>query len=208
MDTPSKMKIFYTLLDTIEYSEVAQYADLLPAYRREKIARLRFDGDKLLSLAAGLLIRRAVGDGELVLNEHGKPYVKDSGVFFSVSHSGRCAAIAIDDAEVGLDVEKLPERDYRKIAGRFYHPDELRCVQEAADQPRAFTRVWTRKEAYLKQIGTGIATDLKAFDTVGGALAQRIHSFDLDGYVISVCTANIIPTENIDISELELKELL
>ena len=202
------MNIIYTFLDTIEYSDVVQYEALLPLSRREKIARLRFDRDKLLSLAAGLLIRHAAGDRPIELNEHGKPYVRDGGLFFSVSHSGNCAAIAVDGAEVGLDVEKLPTQDYMKVARRFYHPNELKFVEEADDPARAFTRVWTRKEAYLKRIGTGIASDLKAFDTTSGDLSDRIHSFDLDGYIMSVCSEEIIPNETIHISNVELKTLV
>lgn len=201
------MRIIYTCLDTIEYRDVAPYAALLPEYRREKIARLRFDSDKLLSLAAGLLIRYAAGEGEIAVGEHGKPYFKSGGLHFSVSHSGRCAAIAVDEDEIGLDVEKLPDRDYLKLARRFYHPNERACVENAADPARAFTRVWTRKEAYLKQRGTGVAADLAAFDTTSGELSERIRSFDLNGYVLSVCMDRIIPLENINISELELKEL-
>lgn len=201
------MNIYYTFLDSIEYRDAAPYAALLPEYRREKIARLRFDSDKLLSLTAGLLIRYAAGKGEIGLNPSGKPYLTSGGVHFSVSHSGRCAAIAVDSAEIGIDVEKLPDKDYLKLARRYYHPNELACVEDADDPSRAFTRVWTRKEAYLKQRGTGIATDLSAFDTTGGKLGEHIRSFDLDGYVMSVCTADIISEKNINISELELKDL-
>ena len=202
-----RMKIRYLLLDTIEYRDAAQYASLLPAQRQAKISRYRNDSDKLLSLAAGLLIRAEAGDGALVLNEHGKPQFADGKICFSVSHSGRCAAIAVDDAEIGLDVEKLPERDFMKIARRFFHPNELAYVERAEDQPRAFTRIWTRKEAYLKQLGVGIATDLSAFDTSSDELSERIASVDLDGYVLSVCTACPISETALDISKLELSSL-
>lgn len=202
------MKVNVVSLDTIEYSAVREYARLLSQERQEKIDRYRFESDKLLSLAAGLLIRDATGDSRLTLNEHGKPCAADGSVHFSVSHSGKCAAIAVDSAEVGLDVEKLPDRDFLPIARRFYHPEELRFVEQAEDQARAFTRIWTRKEAYLKQLGIGIATDLKAFDTTSGELSERIVSIDLEGYVISVCAAGPISEKNIDISKIELKDLL
>ena len=200
------MKIEYILLDTIEYGDLAEYAALLPPERREKIARLRIENDKLLSLVAGLMIRRVTGDAPLTVNEHGKPYAS-GGVYFSASHSGRCVAIAADDSEVGLDVEKLSDKDVMRIARRFYHPNEQRCVELADDTRRAFTRVWTRKEAYLKQLGIGIATDLKAFDTVSGEPGERIVSFDLGGYVISVCGASKIEKDAVYFSELELKDL-
>ena len=202
------MEIKIVMLDGVRYADVAEYAALLPAERQEKIARYRFENDKLLSLAAGLLIRSVVGDRPISLNEHGKPYVEGFNRFFSVSHSGMCAAIAVDEREVGLDVEQLAGEDRLKIAGRFYHPEERECVNKAEDLCQAFTRVWTRKEAYLKQIGTGIAADLTAFSTVSGELSERIASFDLDGYVLSICTERKIDKNDVYISKSELKDLL
>ena len=201
------MKIRYLMLHQTKYEDVRQYADLLPPERREKINRLRFNGDKMLSLTAGMLIRAETGDKPIVLNAHGKPYAAGSDKWFSVSHSGRCVAIAVDDREVGVDVEKLPRKDYMKIARRFYHPNELKYVQETDDPARAFTQIWTRKEAYLKQIGTGIATDLQAFDTLNSALAERIISYDLDDYVISVCADYPIYEKDVYISKIELKDV-
>ncbi len=201
------MLIRCILLDDIRYEDVKNLARLLPPERRNKIDRLRFDEDKLLSLAAGLLIRREVGEYPLQTNEHGKPYAV-GGKCFSVSHSGRCAVIAVDDHEIGVDVEKLSEKDYMKIAERFFHPNELRYVKNAEQSAGAFTRIWTRKEAYLKQRGIGIAADLRAFDTTSDDLSRHIMSCDLESYVISVCTAEEIdPTEQY-ISFAELKELL
>ena len=202
------MEIRYVMLDGIVYENVKEYAALLPDARQEKIARYRFDSDKLLSLAAGLLIRSAVGDRPISLNEHGKPYVEGFEKNFSVSHSGMCAAIAVDDQEVGLDVEQLAGEDRLKIVNRFYHPEEREYVMGAEDRLRAFTRIWTRKEAYVKQIGTGIADDLTAFSTVSGELKERIASFDLDGYALSVCSERAIDENEIYISKYELKDLI
>ena len=200
-----EIKIVYT--DKLNYDDVRGYAALLPTERREKIDRLRFDKDKLLSLTAGLLIRAEVGDTPLATNAHGKPYAVGSDRFFSVSHSGDCVAVAADDSEIGVDVEQLTAKDDLKLAERFYHPNELAFVQNAEDHRRAFTRIWTRKESYLKQTGVGIATDLRAFDTTSKELSEHIQSVDLDGYVLSVCTEQPL-TDEVYISALELNELL
>ena len=200
------VKTEYVMLNGVKYADVSGYARDLPPKRREKIERLRFEKDKLLSLTAGMLIRNRIGNTPLSENEHGKPYA-DGGQFFSVSHSGECVVIAVDDREIGIDVERLPDRDYLQIAERFYHPNELAYVRRAEDSARAFTYVWTRKEAYLKQIGIGIATDLKAFDTVSGELSERVASVDLEGYVISVCVEDSERLKDVYISELELKEV-
>jgi len=201
------MKIRYVLLDGIAYAQVKDHARLLPRERQEKIERLRFDRDKLLSLTAGLLIRDAAGGAPLKTTDRGKPYAVGSDKHFSVSHSGDCAAIAVDDSEIGVDVERLPQKDHTKLAERFFHPNERAYVMQSKDQARAFARIWTRKEAYLKQIGIGVATDLSAFDTMSGALNDRIASFDIGEYVLSVCAENPI-TKTADISLKELKDLL
>ena len=201
------MKIEYIVLDeALTFDRVSEYTQLLPPERQEKIARYRFDKDKLLSLAAGLLIRRAIGEKPITLGEHGKPYA--DGCFFSVSHSGRIAAIAVDDTELGMDVEQLPDESRLKIAGRFYHPAERQYVKQAEDPCRAFCEIWTRKEAVLKMTGEGISTDLTAFDTTSESLKAQLFTTAIEDYCLSVCFAEPIGDKAIQISELELKRLL
>ena len=202
------MKIEYIILDEeLSFDDVREYEKLLPQERQEKIARYRFDQDKMLSLAAGLLIRRAIGESPIILGEHGKPYA-ESGVFFSVSHSGRMAAIAVDDREIGLDVEQFPDNSRLKIADRFYHSAERDHVKRAEDRRRAFCEIWTRKEAYLKMTGEGIATDLTAFDTTGSPLKEQLYTTSVGEYCLSLCSVEPIGDREIYISKLELKDLV
>ena len=192
----------------LTYDELRGNESLLPDYRREKIARYRFDSDKLRSLVAGLLIRRATGDREITFGEHDKPYLADGSLYFSVSHSGDIVVIATDDSELGVDVEAVPSPDRLKIADRFYHPTERGYVHDSDDPERAFCRIWTRKESYLKCTGEGISTDLTAFDTLSEPLTERIVTRDLDGYCISVCSSHPIIESGVYFSELELKDII
>lgn len=202
------MKIEVVVLDDNQiFDELRPYADLLPADRQDKIGRYRFERDKLLSLTAGLLIRRAIGGRTLRFGRHGKPYT-DEGPCFSVSHSGRIAAIAVDEREIGMDIEEIPEERRLKIADRFYHPCERAYVDASDDRRRAFCEIWTRKEAVLKMTGEGIAADLTAFDTTSLPWSAQLYTTGLDGYCLSVCSEKPIGDRNIDISILELKELL
>ena len=202
------MKIEYVVLDeNLRWEELKESVALMPPERQEKITRYRFEKDKLLSLAAGLLIRRAIGESPIVYGKHDKPYA-ENGVFFSVSHSGRVAAIATDDREIGLDVEQLPDESRLKIADRFYHSRERAYVKGSQDPRRAFCEIWTRKEAVLKMTGEGISTDLTAFDTTALPLSAQLYTRALDGYALSVCSADPIGDQSIDISKLELKDLL
>lgn len=86
---------------------------------------------------------------------------------FNVSHSHGHFALAITERdEVGLDVEHLRGNlDWRGMARRFFHADEVDFLSQFADE-EALTRffcVWTGKEAYLKAKGRGIAYPLDSF---------------------------------------------
>ncbi len=198
------MKIQYVNLDNISFEELKGCLPLLPTERQEKVARYRFEVDRLRSLIAGLLIRRVTGGAPICYGDHGKPLC--DGVNFSVSHSGQIVAIAVGDCAVGLDVEQIPSQDRLKIADRFYHPNERTYVQNASDQPLAFCEIWTRKEAVLKMTGEGISSDLTAFDTTAAPLCTQLFTTRIGDCCLSLCTEKPIGRYEIDISEIELKE--
>lgn len=98
--------------------------------------------------------------------EHGKPSLED-GPSFNLSHSGERYLIAISlQGRLGVDVEaKRPLRDMEELARKKFSPDELEALMSTPAPSRlsAFFRIWTLKEAYLKAIGTGLATRLSSF---------------------------------------------
>ncbi|MEU1012597.1 4'-phosphopantetheinyl transferase superfamily protein [Streptomyces sp. NPDC005890] len=78
---------------------------------------------------------------------------------FSLSHSGDVALLALAGVPVGVDVEAVPEPQAVTDLLAVLHPreaDELRSLREA-QRPDALARVWSRKEAYLKGTGEGLA---------------------------------------------------
>jgi len=79
---------------------------------------------------------------------------------FSVSHSHGVSVIAIAPcAAVGVDVERVIERaTMAQLAIRFFSEHEYRSWAAVAGAQRtaAFYDLWTRKEAYLKALGTGL----------------------------------------------------
>jgi 4'-phosphopantetheinyl transferase len=101
----------------------------------------------------------------------GKPELTDleaNQVHFNVTHSGDWAKIAIcEGLPVGIDVERIrPDFATMAIAERFFSIAEriaLRSVPEDL-RPISFFRCWTRKEAFIKAVGTGIAFPLDDFD--------------------------------------------
>ncbi len=99
---------------------------------------------------------------------HGKPMLLEragGGLEFNISHSGDSILLAVTHRRsVGVDVETVrSDLDVQALSRRFLAPEEQEAIAvgSAADQLAAFYRCWTRKEALLKALGTGLATPLR-----------------------------------------------
>ena len=98
--------------------------------------------------------------------DHGKPHLLGrSGLDFSISHSGGLALIAVARGRrLGADVEHVRRRtDVLAIARGSLSSRERHTIEsQGSDEARrnAFFRCWTRKEAYLKARGVGLAGGL------------------------------------------------
>jgi 4'-phosphopantetheinyl transferase len=105
---------------------------------------------------------------ELIGGPKGKPAIRDSSkIAFNISHSGQMALYAFTvGCEVGVDVEQVRTLDDpESIAARFFsgaEASELLSL-EPSERGQAFFRCWTRKEAFIKAIGDGLAIPLNRF---------------------------------------------
>ncbi|MBR3224492.1 MAG: 4'-phosphopantetheinyl transferase superfamily protein [Atopobiaceae bacterium] len=174
--------------------------------RKGKVERLRFGKDRRLSLGAGLLCawtlgRAGVTDLELALGPHGKPKLaREANVHFNLSHSGTIALCAVSDESVGADVQELHAND-AGIARICYTAAEQRWIAAQDDTDWAFTRLWARKESYLKLLGTGLSKDALSFEAMPGASPEEGVEFcesERPGHAICVCTRAGGPVEFAD----------
>ncbi|WP_455360093.1 4'-phosphopantetheinyl transferase family protein [Streptomyces sp. SYSU K21746] len=92
---------------------------------------------------------------------HGRPAVAvtDPPLHFSLSHSRGLALVGIAATTVGVDLERLPGAETVEVCTEALHPDERAELAGAPREERRtmFARLWTRKEAYLKGLGTGLS---------------------------------------------------
>ena len=100
----------------------------------------------------------------------GRPYVEGSDqLFFSLSHSGEIAVIAIATSPVGVDVERIRSIERAPaIARRVLHHDTV-DILHALPAPlfdAAFLDAWTQREAHVKAVGGGLfrTADVLPFD--------------------------------------------
>ena len=92
----------------------------------------------------------------------GKPYVP--GVHLSVSHGGNYFVCIISDKPVGIDVQERRKVAANKIAARYFSDDEKRFVEKEGEV--GFFKLWTRKEAYSKLTGEGLAELIKGTEII------------------------------------------
>lgn len=114
----------------------------------------REDAHALIERAAEELC--GVREPKILRTEAGKPYFADLPLRFSLSHSGGEAIIAVSDREIGADIQKMRPVDLR-LAERFFTAREKEYVGEDVSR---FYEVWTKKEAYGKWQGSGLAAVL------------------------------------------------
>jgi len=173
-----------TRAEPLETGQVHVWASLLdvPAVRREALEaslsmeerrrseRSRIARGLLRELLGGYLDAAPV-DVALSMSDRGKPVLRDADrnpIEFSVSHSGGLALYAFArGVRIGVDVERIrPMRDVRGLAERVLSRAEFDAFErlDAPERARAFFATWTRKEAFVKARGTGIAGQLDRFD--------------------------------------------
>ena len=159
---------------------VEQLARSLAADERERAQRFRFDRHRRRYQVGRGVLRELLGahlglpPGEVVFSygPRGKPFLGGpaaaSGLSFNLSNSHELALVGLlRGPEIGVDVELLkPMPDLEQIAERFFSASEREALRRlpAGQKREGFFNCWTRKEAYLKAVGEGLAAPLDSFD--------------------------------------------
>ena len=89
---------------------------------------------------------------EIGHDSHRKPFLVNSKLNLSISHSRVLAAVILSDNPVGIDTEETT-RSVAKIAPRFLTEDELLWTSESDDPGKAQLFCWSCKEAVFKIMG-------------------------------------------------------
>lgn len=123
-----------------------------------------------------ILLENNIPVSTVAFTDTGKPFFKDSDVFFSLSHSKALCAVAISDCPIGVDIEKfrptyslhLIDRSMTEKEKRYYDGD--------------FTRLWCRKEAIAKRTGEGITGYPDHIDTTQCDFIEQLIEYEKEKY--------------------------
>ena len=154
------------------------------------------------ALLSEMLTGCALPTSPVKKDENGRPYIEQADTAprfdFSLSHAGRHIAVILAVAEnssevprVGIDVEIPHERiSKEKLASRFFSSEEKTRLAECQYSDREFLRIWTRKESYLKFVGTGLSGGMKEANTENAdALGVTFTEYGIEGDGTAVVTA-------------------
>lgn len=206
------MKIYYARVPEFSEAEEQQVMQILPGERTERIGRTKLIQKRMQSLSAGLLLEYALREYGLRScdltfrkNKDGKPTIAEyPDFYYNLSHSKEYVALVTDCDPVGIDVEGS-RFGYQELAKRFFSETEQEALKEHWSDEE-FTRIWTRKESYLKASGYGMRMPLDGFSTLGEQvlLNEKMCSDMIEegvtyylasipfgeGYWLSVCRRN------------------
>lgn len=133
-------------------------------FKMEHLGRRYRVAHGLMRTLLGQCLQRPPQTLEFEFGPRGKPRLRNSALEFNLAHSGELGLLAVSGSSpVGVDVEQLrPMPDGLDIARRFFSAREVAMFEDVAatEHDVAFFNLWTRKEAWLKATGEGIAESL------------------------------------------------
>ena len=129
---------------------------------------------------------------EYIYNEYGKPYIKDSNLYFSLSHSNGVIALAVSKEEIGIDIELIKDvKD--NLALKVMNEAEYNIYKGLSknDKISYFYEVWTSKEAYVKKLGTTLTLNPSNINIDTDVILKNINISD-NQYMIALTDATYI----------------
>lgn len=161
---------------------VSSFLATLTPDEQARAARFVFEKDRrhftvargILRALLGQYLQTPASEIRFTYNAYGKPELQSPmpqpAFNFNLSHSHELALYAFAPGrEVGVDIEHMRDIDideYLAIARSHFSSGEYATLQELPESLRkqGFFNCWTRKEAYIKTRGQGLAIPLDSFD--------------------------------------------
>lgn len=161
----------------LKAEERAELAATLSPDEAERARRFYFDRDRHRFTAARGRLRQIlasylqVAPAEIAFTygEHGKPALAGGGhLCFNLSHSEGLALCGVTRGRaIGVDLEAIkPERIDDGLLAYVFSASDCALLRSLtpAERCQAFYHGWTRKEAYLKALGSGLSIAPASFD--------------------------------------------
>lgn len=204
-----KVKTYFSNVNALNDKDIFEFFyNKVSRARRGKIDCLKFQKDKNLSLAVGILLQVALKEEgiencQIEIGQFGKPsLINNKNLFFNLSHSEEMAMCVIATSPVGCDIERI-----KKCT-----PDISRIVLSEGEKMDNFYQIWTAKESYLKMTGEGLNKDLKSINIEIPLKKQYIFGREVTfidvsckkDYAATICVEGDVCSLQISIENIDL----
>ena len=181
-------------IQDMKSEHLQQVLAFLPSWRRERVLAYKQESRQMESALAYIELSRALALRGLQdikpcfeYNEHGKPFLPlYPNLHFSISHCSQAVGCILSEMPCGLDIERV-RRASPSLISKTMNRNEEHQIYSSSHPEVEFIRLWTRKEAVFKLLGTGITDDMQ--DILLRAEALHIHIISTvnpaRGYVLS-----------------------
>lgn len=174
------LKVYYADISRLKCEPDEKW---MSSYRLDRLIHMKHKESRQQGIGAELLLNHAVREVrphqplplDIIKGRDGKPGCPGLDLFFNISHSANITACCISDKEVGLDVQKKVLFN-EKLARREFTDSEIKYIFSSADQDSAFTRIWARKESFLKAQGCGLRFPMSNFSVLPGEYTDSGYS--------------------------------
>lgn len=159
--------------------------------RIRKLVQLKSMNDRLNCCAAFMLLRYALYNeyNEIEMPEFGyekreKPYLANiKGLHFNFSHCKTAVACILSKENTAVDIMDI--RSIKSsVVKRCCSDEEKQRIENSNKLDREFTRLWTRKECFVKYTGLGLLQDFSEItDNTKGM--ENIYTIEKSLYIMS-----------------------
>lgn len=207
---------------------IQRLAGLLNEQERQKAGSFRLPAMRDRFIAARGLLRQTLAGYlradpaglQFDIGEYGKPGLACGSLHFNISHSADWLLIAVADfADIGVDIEEIkPRGSLDNLAERCFSEREFQGWRQLPPerQLETFYRLWTKKEAFVKAVGRGIALGIEQCEIElgkgGGLLAIPAEYGPAAGWKVSelpvdagTCAALVTANCGYVVRQLELE---
>lgn len=216
------LNVYYSRVDDLNFGDLSErYWNCLSEERKASITKYKFEIDKIRSITAEIMLRKALLKDFNISNEeikfernyYGKPRLTNKNIEFNISHSGNFVVLAISNDDVGIDIEE--RKKYHHDIVQLFHEKEISIIENNSlnGRVKVLYDYWCLKESYIKFIGKGLSEPLNSSFIIKEAEKYQVYLLDNtpidvevfpididENYSCAVCTnqKNITKIENID----------
>ncbi len=189
-ETPSFNRVYMSILPSLcggkmLYPE-SRNSEVLNA-KNLSIKLQKYWSWKLLEHAINHTLHKKIEDYNFSKNKYGK-WSTDS-FDFSITHTDNFVAVAISNAKIGIDIEKISAPISKKFPSRVFNEFEFEEYISLTDDKKNNYLImkWTQKEAIFKSSDSHYFVP-KSINTYTHTVQSEFYFYNNEKYVMSVAS--------------------